>query len=79
MTRLFRASLTKAGIDYRETTPTSMHYAKHVVPRAGGRQGMPTVELQSGAVIRDGAAIIDHFEAESRSHSCRGASTERIT
>ena len=59
-----RSYLIKAVIDYRETTPTSMHYAKHVVPRAGGRQGMPTIELQSGAVIRDGAAIIDHFEAE---------------
>ena len=64
MTRLFRASLIRAGIDHRETTPTSMHYAKHVVPRTGGRQDMPTIELQSGAVIRDGAAIIDHFEAE---------------
>jgi hypothetical protein len=51
MTRLFRASLIKAGIDYRETTPTSMHYAKNVVPRTGGRQDMPTIELQSGAVI----------------------------
>ena len=59
-----RSYLIKAGIDYRETTPTSRHYATQVVPKAGGRQGMPTVELADGTVIRDGAAIIDHFETE---------------
>ena len=59
-----RSYLIKAGIDYRETTPTSLHYAKHVVPHAGGRRSMPTVELSDGTVIRDGAAIVDYFEAE---------------
>ena len=32
---------------------------------AGGRAGMPTIETAEGEVIRDGAAIIDHYEAES--------------
>jgi glutathione S-transferase len=36
-----------------------------VLPKAGGRQAVPTVELGDGTVIRDGAAIIDHFEVTS--------------
>ncbi|WOJ94767.1 glutathione S-transferase family protein [Congregibacter variabilis] len=58
-----RSYLIKAGLDYRETTPTSEHYAKVVLPAAGNRQGIPTLETADGQVIRDGAAIIDHFEA----------------
>ena len=34
-----------------------------MVPKAGGRQGIPTIELADGTVIRDGAAIVDHFES----------------
>jgi glutathione S-transferase len=60
-----RSYLIKAAIAYHETTPTSAHYRDEVLPRAGGRQGMPTIELDDGTVIRDGAAIIDHFEAAS--------------
>jgi len=60
-----RSYLIKAGIDYRETTFGSAHYRDEVLPKAGGRQGVPTIELEDGAVIRDGAAIIDHFEATS--------------
>jgi len=73
-----RSYLIKAGIDYRETTPTSTHYAKHVVPKAGGRQGMPTIELANGTVIRDGAAIVDHFESESGSRFSPMTPKQRI-
>ena len=31
----------------------------------GGRQSIPVIETSEGAVIRDGAAIIDYFEAKS--------------
>lgn len=57
-----RSYLIKAGIAYRETTPTSEHYIKVVLPAAGNRQGIPTLETADGKVIRDGAAIVDHFE-----------------
>jgi glutathione S-transferase len=58
-----RSYLIKAGLEYQETTPTSRHYRDVVVPKAGGRQGVPTIETAAGEVIRDGAAIIDHYEA----------------
>lgn len=57
-----RSYLIKAGLGYRETTPISSHFRENVVPKAGGRQSMPTVELPDGQVIRDGVAIVDHFE-----------------
>lgn len=60
-----RSYLIKAGIPYRERAPTSIHFREVVVPAAGGRQGLPTMEFSDGQVIRDGAAIIDHFEATS--------------
>ncbi len=63
-----RSYLIKAQIPYRETTPTTKHYRDTVVPAAGGRQGVPTLELGDGGVIRDGAAIIDHYEA-ARGHT----------
>ena len=58
-----RSYLIKAGLAYRETIPISAHFRDVVLPRAGGRQSMPTIETAEGEVIRDGAAIIDHFEA----------------
>lgn len=58
-----RSYLIKAGIPYRETPPSSDHFLSVVVPKAGGRSSMPTVELENGDVIRDSTAIIDHFEA----------------
>ena len=58
-----RSYLIKNGISYRETIPNTKHYAKEIVPKAGGRAGMPTLELPDGSVIRDGVAIIDHYEA----------------
>jgi glutathione S-transferase len=60
-----RSYLIKAGIPYRERAPASAHYREVVIPAAGGRQGLPTLELPDGTVIRDGAAIIDHYEAAS--------------
>lgn len=58
-----RSYLIKSGENYREQTPTTRYFLDDIVPRAGGRSGMPTLETADGEVIRDGAAIIDHFEA----------------
>lgn len=60
-----RCYLIKAGISYREANMSSQHYRQEVLPKAGNRAGMPTIETASGEVIRDGAAIIDHFEGQS--------------
>ncbi len=57
-----RSYLIKAGVPYKEEVPLSDHYAEVVLPLAGGRRGIPTLELSDGSVIRDGVAIIDHFE-----------------
>ncbi len=59
-----RSYLIKADIPYIERAPNTEHYLKTVAPLAGGRRGMPTLEFADGRVIRDGAAIIDHFENE---------------
>lgn len=56
-----RSYLLKAGIPFRERAPRSDHYLKTVVP-SSGRNTMPTIEFPDGRVIRDGAAIIEHFE-----------------
>ena len=58
-----RSYLIKAAIPYREQIPNTQHYVDTVLPLAGGRQSMPTLELPDGSVIRDGVAIVDHFEA----------------
>ncbi len=60
-----RSYFIKAGLPYREVSPADGHYQSHVIAAAGGRLGLPTIELEDGAVIRDGASIIDHFEAQS--------------
>ena len=60
-----RSYLIKAKIDYREEPHASPHYYANVLPKAGGRRGIPTLEFPDGDVIRDGVAIIDHFEKES--------------
>ncbi|MEO1730312.1 MAG: glutathione S-transferase family protein [Pseudomonadota bacterium] len=60
-----RSYFIKAGIPYREIPPSDPHYLSTILPLAGGRIGLPTIELPDGRVIRDGAAIIDHFEDES--------------
>lgn len=59
-----RSYLIKAGIAYRETPHTSRHFFETVLPKAGGRRGLPTIEFPDGRVIRDGVAIVDHFENE---------------
>lgn len=60
-----RSYLIKEGIDYREEPHASPHFYEFVLPKAGGRRGIPTLEFSNGDVIRDGVAIIDHFEAKS--------------
>jgi len=73
-----RSYLIKAGVAYRETTPITRHYLENVVPGAGGRQGMPTIELSGGEVIRDGVAIVDHFEKEGGYPFSPGTPRQRI-
>ena len=58
-----RSYLIKAKVDYKEQSFISNHFADKVLEKAGGRRGLPTIEMEDGTVIRDGAAIIDHFEA----------------
>lgn len=60
-----RSYLIKAGLPYRETVPVSQHYFEHVLPKMGGRRSVPVIETETGEVIRDGAAIIDHYEEKS--------------
>ncbi|MDC0069416.1 glutathione S-transferase [Gammaproteobacteria bacterium] len=62
-----RSYLIKAGISFREEPPVTDHYEDVVLEKAGGRRSMPTVELSDGQVIRDSAAILSHFEAETGS------------
>ena len=57
-----RSYLIKSGRPYRERTIGTPHFLDEIVPLAGGRRSMPTIELPDGAVIRDGVAIVDHFE-----------------
>jgi len=59
-----RSYLIKAGIAYREKPHASQHFMETVLPKAGGRRGIPTIEFPDGTVIRDGVAIVDHFESE---------------
>lgn len=59
-----RSYFIKAGVRFREVPPISDHYEDVVLEKAGGRRGMPTIELSNGQVIRDSVAIVDHFEAE---------------
>jgi glutathione S-transferase len=59
-----RSYFIKAGLDYRETAATTAHYSEVVLPGAGNRRGIPTIETAAGEVIRDGTAIIDHFESQ---------------
>jgi len=57
-----RSYLIKTGKNYSEALPNSPHYEEVVLPKMGGRRSIPVVETEEGEVIRDGAAIIDHFE-----------------
>lgn len=57
-----RSYLIKNGLPYREVAPSTTHFAQRVLPRAN-RLSMPTVETSDDLVIRDGAAIVEHFES----------------
>jgi glutathione S-transferase len=57
-----RSYLIKNGLPYREVTPTTTHFAQQVAKRAG-QISMPTIETADGEVVRDGAAIVEHFES----------------
>jgi glutathione S-transferase len=59
-----RSYLIKNRLSYREVTPSTTHYEQHVAPQAKLRM-MPTLESSEGLVIRDGAAIVEHFESKS--------------
>ena len=59
-----RSYFIKAGILFCERAPSTQHCLKNVVPLAGGKSTMPTVEFPDGRVIRDSAAIVEHFEEQ---------------
>ncbi len=59
-----RSYLIKSKIDYREEPHSSAYFHDVVLPKAGGRRGIPTIEFPNGDVIRDGVAIIDHYESK---------------
>lgn len=59
-----RSYLIKAGIPFCELPPSAPRYQSEVVPKAGGKLGLPTIEFPDGRVIRDGASIIDFFEGK---------------
>ena len=60
-----RSYMIKAGIDYRERPALSEEYVAHKIYRkAGERVSLPTIMFPDGRVIRDGVAIVDHFECE---------------
>ncbi len=73
-----RSYLIKAGLVYREMLPNSRHYEENVLPQMGGRRSIPAVVTQSGKVIRDGAAIIDHYEAKNNNAFSPESPKQRI-
>ena len=59
-----RSYFIKRGIAYSEQPPhASKYFHEKILPKAGGRRSMPTIEFPDGMVIRDGVAILDYFEA----------------
>lgn len=58
-----RSYLIKSHFAYREVLPNSRHFEESVLPQMGGRRSIPAVETATGEVIRDGAAIVDHYES----------------
>ncbi|MCX2980919.1 glutathione S-transferase family protein [Halieaceae bacterium IMCC14734] len=59
-----RAYLIKQGIAFRELSTGHESFKAEVLPKAG-IPTIPTLVTPDGEVIRDGAAIIEHFEASS--------------
>ena len=72
-----RSYLIKNGLPYREVTPATTHFAKQVLPRAG-RMTMPLLETSDGIVIRDGAAIVEHFESLAGRPACPEGPRQRV-
>jgi glutathione S-transferase len=66
-----RAYLIKQGIPFRELSTGHESFKVEVLPK-GRLPTIPTLVTPSGEVIRDGAAIIEHFEAAS-GRPCRPA------
>jgi len=73
-----RSYLIKTGKNYTETLPISSHYEEVILPKMGGRRSIPVVETAEGEVIRDGAAIIDHFENISGQEHTPGTAKQKI-
>lgn len=73
-----RSYLIKSGLCYRETVPISDHFRQQVLPKMGGRQSIPTIETAAGEVIRDGTAIIDHYEADTNNRFSPNTPKQRI-
>ena len=57
-----RSYLIKNRIPYVEEPHATPHYHNVVLPKAGGRRGIPTIEFPDGRVVRDGIAILDYLE-----------------
>ena len=66
-----RAYLIKRGIPFRELSTGHETFKTEVLPK-GRLPTIPTLVTPAGEVIRDGAAIIEHFEATS-GRPCRPA------
>ncbi len=66
-----RAYLIKQGIPFRELSTGHESFKAEVLPRAK-LPTIPTLVTPDGEVIRDGAAIIEHFEA-TNGRPCRPA------
>ena len=56
-----RSYLRKQGIDFVEVLPGSDRCLDHMVPQLD-RWIIPVLETPDGAIVQDGADIIDHFE-----------------
>lgn len=57
-----RCYLDWKGIAYTEKLPSDQRFQDTIVPEIG-RQVIPVVELEGGALLQDTTVIIDHFEA----------------
>ena len=66
-----RSYLIKQGIPFRELSTGHESFKSEVLPK-GRLPTIPTLVTPAGEVIRDGAAIIEHFEAAS-GRPCRPA------
>ena len=66
-----RSYLIKQGIQFRELSTGHESFKAEVLPK-GKLPTIPTLVTPAGEVIRDGAAIIEHFEA-ARGRPCRPA------